>query len=129
MRRHVRLSGLAWLALLAALVAGCADKRDVELQQRAIGGDPDRGEAAIATYGCGACHQIRGIPGAVGEVGPPLASMADRVLIAGRLPNTPDNLMRWIQHPQTVKPGTVMPDLQVSDADARDIAIYLYSLR
>jgi cytochrome c1 len=44
------------------------------------------------------------------------------------LPNSADNLVRWIQHPRTIEPKTAMPDLGVSNQDARDIAAYLYTL-
>jgi len=89
-------------------------------------GDPERGAAALRLYGCGACHRIPGIPGAHGNVGPPLTRMAKRVYLAGVLPNTPANLIRWIQGPQHIAPMTAMPDLQVKQPDARDIAAYLY---
>jgi cytochrome c1 len=49
--------------------------------------------------------------------------------LAGNLPNTPENLVRWIRQPQTIKPGNVMPDLGIGVRDARDIAAYLYTLR
>ncbi len=62
-------------------------------------------------------------------VGPPLNQFALRAYIAGQLPNQPDNLMRWLQDPQQVEPGTAMPDLGVSPAVARDMAAYLYTLR
>jgi cytochrome c2 len=94
---------------------------------RLTGGDPDRGEAAIGRYGCGACHQIPGIPGARGRVGPPLKGVASRMVLAGELNNTPANMMLWIQHPQLVEPGTDMPDLGMSDQEVRDIAAYLYT--
>lgn len=42
------------------------------------------------------------------------------------LPNTPDQLLNWLRAPQSLKPGDAMPDLGLSDADARDIAAYLY---
>ena len=45
------------------------------------------------------------------------------------LRNTPANLVRWIREPQAVVPGNAMPDMGVSEADARDIAAYLYTLR
>jgi cytochrome c len=93
------------------------------------GGDPERGRAAISRYGCGACHAIPGVVAAHGQVGPALGGVAGRAVIAGRLANTPDNLVRWIQHPQAVAPGTVMPEMGVTEADARDIAAYLYTLR
>jgi cytochrome c1 len=60
--------------------------------------------------------------------GPPLTGFAGRGVIAGSVPNTPDTLMRWLQDPPAVKPGTLMPALGVSETDARDIAAYLYTL-
>jgi cytochrome c2 len=62
-------------------------------------------------------------------VGPPLDHFAYRVYIAGMLPNTPDNLMHWIQKPQEVVPRNAMPDMGVNEKDSRDIAAYLYTLR
>lgn len=50
-------------------------------------------------------------------------------MIAGELPNTPDNLVRWIKDPKLVEPGTAMPDLGLSDEQARDVAAYLYTLQ
>jgi cytochrome c1 len=38
-------------------------------------------------------------------------------------------MRRWIQHPQQVAPGNGMPDLGISDIQARDISAYLYTLR
>ena len=53
---------------------------------------------------------------------------ASRGLIAGKLVNTPANLVRWLRHPTEVKPLTAMPDLGVTKADARDMAAYLANL-
>ena len=89
---------------------------------------PERGRAAIDAYGCGSCHMIPGVQGAVGLVGPPLLAWSRRTVIAGELPNTPQNLIDWIMRPQSIEPGTAMPDLGVSDADARAIAAYLATL-
>jgi cytochrome c len=91
------------------------------------GGDPARGRERIAYYGCGSCHQISGVHGADGHVGPPLTTLAGRRYIAGLLPATAGNIARWIQHPQQIKPGTIMPDLGVTKRDARDITAYLLS--
>ena len=93
------------------------------------GGNVGRGKAAIGRYGCGSCHTIRGIDGANAVVGPPLDNIAVRGYLGGHLPNSPDNMMKWIQHPQAVDPRNVMPDLGVTDQDARDISAYLYTLR
>ena len=92
------------------------------------GGTVERGRAAIGKFGCGSCHEIPGIPGAA-TVATPLGGIANRHFLAGRLRNTPANMLRWIQHPQSVDPGNAMPDLGLSDQNARDVAAYLYTLR
>jgi cytochrome c2 len=103
-----------------------------QIQQAAAhlsGGDPERGRGKILYYGCPSCHTIPGVMGANGLVGPSLKGLANRVYIAGVLPNNPDNLVRWIQHPKQVDEKTAMPDLNVTASDARDIAGYLYTLQ
>jgi cytochrome c1 len=80
-------------------------------------------------YGCGSCHTIPGIPRANTLVGPSLEHIASRMYIAGVLPNTPANMLRWLQNPPAVDPLTAMPNLGVTEADARDMAGYLYTLR
>jgi cytochrome c len=91
-------------------------------------GNPAMGRLAIERYGCGTCHSVPGVRGANGTVGPPLDRFGRRGYIAGQLPNSGPNLIRWIQHPQQVEPGTAMPDQGVSAVDARDIAAYLFTL-
>ncbi len=93
------------------------------------GGNARAGRQDIRKYGCNACHTIPGVAGARGLVGPPLDGIANREYIAGVLQNTPENLMKWIQHPHQVEPHTVMPEMNVSDQDSRDITAYLYTLR
>jgi cytochrome c1 len=63
-----------------------------------------------------------------GMVGPPLVHFAHRTIIAGLLPNTPANLVRWVQYPQQVVPGNAMPNGGLDDQQARDVAAYLYTL-
>lgn len=110
------------LAVLLLAAAGCGGAR------RAVpDASPSRGKQLIEYYGCGACHRIGGVTGADGHVGPSLESFAGRTTIAGKLPNTLDNLVRWIQHPQRVVPGSDMPELGVPKRGARNIAAYLYS--
>jgi cytochrome c len=92
------------------------------------GGNPERGKDAIRAYGCPSCHTIPGVFGADGLVGPPLGGIAKRVAIAGILPNTPENMIRWLQNPPAVNPQTLMPNMNVPESDARDIASYLYTL-
>ncbi len=78
------------------------------------------GRTLIAGYGCGSCHTIPGVPGAHSLAAPPLDRFWERSYIAGHLPNTADNLAKWIADPQGVEPGTAMPNLGVSADQARD---------
>jgi len=91
-------------------------------------GDVERGRLALTQYACHACHTIPGVTSSSPNVGPPLAGLAGRSLIAGRLANTPDNLVSWVRDPKAFKPLTAMPDMGVSEAHARDIAAYLGTL-
>lgn len=144
-RRHkARVLSAVGLLLVTVLLAGCGGLADVGHAAEGgsryqpirygpadvPGGRPERGSRVMrSTYGCGACHVVPGVTGAEGMVGPPLTSWARRVYVAGNLPNTPENLVLWIRHPQAVEPGTAMPDLGVNEEDARDIAAYLYTLK
>lgn len=91
-------------------------------------GDPVRGRLALAQYACIACHIIPGITGPRIYVGPPLREISERKYIAGLVPNTRSNLVRWILNPSHIDPLTAMPDHGVTEADAIDIAAYLSTL-
>jgi cytochrome c2 len=93
------------------------------------GGDAERGRLVLESHGCGGCHSIAGIRGATGNVGPPLEGFAQRMYIGGQLPNTPDNLIAWLQNPQRYAPGTAMPNMPITEPVARDMAAYLYARR
>jgi cytochrome c len=88
----------------------------------------DRGRALLVQYRCGSCHTIPGVPGSRGQVAQPLSGWRHRSYIAGRLPNRPEVLVRWIVAPQSLVPGTVMPSMGVSPADAQAMADYLFTL-
>ena len=90
--------------------------------------DPNRGHEALSQYGCNGCHLIPGVTGAQVHVGPPLGGVARRQLIAGRIANTPANMAHWIRSPQSIDPLTAMPNLGVTERDARDMAAYLATL-
>lgn len=119
---------LFWLLLLLLLIS-CQSASGNEVPSFVVDGDADRGRQTILEYGCGSCHIIPDIPGANATVGPPLTYWADRVYIAGTLPNRPENLVQWLMDPQAIEPGTAMPDLLVTEQDARDMSAYLYTLR
>ena len=92
-------------------------------------GDVARGRQLITDYGCTSCHAIPGIKGPKGAVGPPLAGIGARTIIAGKIQNTPQNMMAWLQNPQALSPGNAMPNLNVKPEDARDITAYLFTLK
>ena len=128
MSHWIRLALPVGIALLSA----CADI-DNNAAANAFtltgGGDAHLGKVTIREYGCGSCHTIPGVAGASARVGPPLTGIAGRSYIAGVLPNTPDNMMKWVEDPRAVDEKTAMPKVGLSPKQARDVAAYLYTLR
>jgi cytochrome c1 len=80
----------------------------------------------LARHECGVCHVIPGIANAVGKVGPALNHYSHRSYVAGKFPNEPDTLVRWIADAPAMAPRTAMPAIPMSDQEARDMAAYLY---
>jgi cytochrome c len=119
------------IVLVAAAIAGpyiLSSRQQTDSVARAMtGGDPSRAPALIRRYGCAGCHTIAGIPGGDGLVGNSLDDLRGRVYIAGVTTNSPDNLVKWIVAPQTFSPRSAMPATGISDAEARDVAAYLYA--
>jgi cytochrome c2 len=112
-------------ALALALLAGCQDKHTAGSVQ----GDPERGRIALTQHACRACHMIPGVTGPETYVGRPLEDLAERRFIAGSLPNTQANLVRWIRNPQAIDPQTAMPALGVSERDALDMSAWLLTAK
>lgn len=110
------------------LLSGCGGVTQTGGYQPRMVGNPAAGKALLQSYGCGSCHVIPGIRTARGTFGPPLLFFSRRTMIAGELPNRPENLVRWIENPPAIEPGTAMPNLGVSDRKAHDMAAYLYTL-
>lgn len=128
LRRFIPVLGLLLLALVIGACSPERNERLGEIQRRVPGGDPEIGRSLAAAWGCGACHRIPGVIGADALTAPPLDGYERRQHIAGALTNTADNLIAWIQNPQAIEPGTAMPNLGMSEAEARHIAAYLYTL-
>ncbi len=125
----LRVGLTATLITAFLFVGGCRGGTTTEAYPTVTGGDWHRGAALIRSYNCGSCHMIPGISDAQGLVGPPLMMFGRRTFIAGELPNSPANLVHWIASPESVEPKTAMPNLGLSDQQARDVAAYLYTLR
>ena len=120
---------MSGLLLAVGLLTGCTGGKVLSSYHVATGGDADRGEQLIVHYKCGSCHTIPGVPHANGVFGPPLNELARRSIIAGDFPNDPENLVQWVQAPTSIKPATAMPDLGLSNKQARDVAAFLETLR
>jgi cytochrome c len=116
------------LAPILVLMTACSNQDRMPTSLN-VGDAPGRGMIAIERYGCGSCHTIPFVRDADSLVGPPLERIAARAYIAGVLENTPENMARWIQDPPGVDHLTAMPNLRVSEADARDISAFLSTLR
>ena len=91
--------------------------------------DLERGKVALQQYACVTCHVIPGIVAAIHPVGPSLQGIGARRYLAGIVPNTRENMVRWLRSPQAIDPGSAMPDLRVSEQDAKAIAAFLDTLR
>jgi len=88
----------------------------------------EEGQQLLMTRGCIACHRIQGTP-AAGVLGPDLSHVGSRrTIAAGILENTEENMIRWLRDPGEVKPGALMPTLQLSEEELRTLAAYLRSL-
>jgi cytochrome c551/c552 len=112
-------------AIVSAMsLAACGPEGDP--LPRVQGGDAERGRVVVDRYECGVCHVIPGIPAAAGQVGPALDHYAARPYIAGKFPNQPEMLVRWILDAPSMAPHTAMPAIAMSQQDARDAAAYLY---
>lgn len=123
--RGARMRAAAAVALLS--LGACADKTDAP--RMIAGADAARGLAVIERAGCGACHQIPGLAWPAGTVGGSLDGFADRSLLAGRFPNQPDTLVRWLRNAPSLSPETGMPPMPITEAEAHDVAAYLYTLQ
>jgi cytochrome c len=130
-------SSIRWLGALVALAAVAAatavgatwmsKQQTIRIARAISGGDPDQAPELIRRYGCGGCHTIPGIPGADGQVGPQLSDLIHRLYIGGVAANSPNQLAQWIVSPQKFSPHSAMPSTGISEAEARDVAAYLYS--
>lgn len=116
-----RLSAQDYRAIVAT-TAGARCESRASLPPQTEGAD-----VLLRQYACHSCHRIEGVVGPEVDTGPPLFDWPGRAYIAGVLPNTEDNLARWIMDPPAISPRTQMPDLGVQPEHARAMARYLFS--
>jgi cytochrome c oxidase subunit II len=119
--------------MLIRVIAESSDefKSWLENEQRPAVDDPGarEGKATFLTQSCVNCHRVRGTL-AKGVYAPDLTHLMGRgTLAAGIVPNTPENLRRWVANPQQIKPGCLMPAFGLSDRDQDLVVRYLLTLR
>jgi cytochrome c1 len=128
-----RFKAASAICLVAAVLVstGCNQNPDPGFSAREIlpGANLSHGRQLLRAYGCTTCHTIPGIPGATGGVGPPVTAVGRRTYLAGRITNTAANTMGWIHNPKSVDDQTAMPVTGITEAEARDVARFVYSLR
>ena len=84
------------------------------------------GEKLFLAKGCVGCHSLNAVGAPKGMIGPNLANVGARSFIgAGSFKNTDENLARWIQNPQLMKKGVLMPNLGVTPDEAKSLVAYL----
>ena len=127
--RIEKLAAFILLAMLLTLPA-CNWFRDFDFKRgaRLTGGEPELGRKKLAQRSCGSCHVVPGVPRAEGKSAPSLAGWAGRSTFLNTVPNTPENLEKWLDKPSHRKPGTNMPDISLTPEDSRDMAAYLFSI-
>lgn len=117
--------------LLRVYVQTPADfQKWIQQQQKPAVQDPSvvAGRAIFEQNACINCHAVAGTV-ANGRFGPDLTHLMSRDTIAsGTLPNTRDNLEKWIKDPDAWKPGCLMPAMKLSDQDVAQITSYLVTL-
>jgi cytochrome c oxidase subunit II len=89
----------------------------------------EEGRRVFETTACINCHAVSGTV-ADGHFGPDLTHLMSRdTIAAGAAPNTPAALRTWIQDPDSIKPGSLMPAMKLNDHDADALTAYLETLR
>jgi cytochrome c oxidase subunit 2 len=91
--------------------------------------DVEAGRIQFLSLSCVNCHAVSGTL-AAGTFGPDLSHLMSRnTLGAGAIPNTVENLRAWIKDPQAVKPGSLMPNMQLTSRELDEVVLYLSSLK
>ena len=86
------------------------------------------GSQLFISKGCVNCHAVQGV-NTYNRTGPDLSHIGSRTSIAaGMLPNTRENMIRWLRYTDTVKPGVAMPNLGLSQEEAESLTAYLETL-
>lgn len=120
-----RINAITVLSVVASFhsVPACqAEERDIARL------DTITGQDLIISKGCGSCHSLEAIPAAKGKVGPPLDNIDQRIYIGGVLPNSQENLAKFLMKPEHFHPETAMPQPELTWQEAQYLSRYLWNL-
>ena len=126
--------GLSHGIMLFQVVADASPDFDAWVQNNgadAAAAPPAEIEQLVAGT-CMSCHVIQGVPSQVkpAQPAPDLTHVGSRrTIVAGWLENNPRDLARWLRDPPRVKPGSLMPDYNLTDEQIEDLVAYLGSLQ
>jgi cytochrome c oxidase subunit 2 len=124
---HANMRHLA-VVLPAAEFEGWVARQKAPPAEPADGSPAAKGKELFVRGQCVGCHAVQGL--SAGRLGPDLTHFGSRKTLAGAmLPNTPEHLARWLKNPPAVKPGSLMPDLKLSDEEVAALVAYLVSLQ
>jgi cytochrome c oxidase subunit 2 len=105
------------------------EKEQLRIPKTPTSGEAAKGGKIFLTEACMNCHTVRGTAAAA-RVGPDLTHLNTRETIgAGVLMNTSENLKKWLSNPQAYKPGSLMPNMKLSDDEINQIVAYLGALK
>jgi len=122
---HAKMLLRVYVDTPAQFAAWVANQQQPAVQDAAVAA----GRRIFETEACMNCHTIRGTA-ATGRFGPDLTHLMSRdTLASGSVPNTEANLRQWIKDPDTFKPGSLMPAMQLNDQQLDEITAYLETLR
>ena len=89
----------------------------------------EEGKTLFISKACIGCHTIQGMPEAQGTVGPELTHQASNSMIVDVLPNTEENLLKYLKDPAAVKSGALMPPPNLTDGEIEALIAFLRTLK
>jgi cytochrome c oxidase subunit II len=105
------------------------EQEQIRSPQAVVSPAAERGRRLIDSLTCVNCHSFTNGPSSL-QAGPNLTHLASRrTLASGVVDNTAENLALWLRNPQAVKPGNLMPNMQLSRDQVIDLTAYLLTRR
>ena len=129
LRRAARQDALSLRRGVAGGVLGLGPPTRRQPAAQPTGAEAVAGGKLIQTIACGGCHTIRGTPRRARSGPTSRISAAAAASPRIRLPNTPQNLLAWLQDPQAIKPECPMPTIPLPLREQQQLVAYLEELK